>query len=165
MMAVALARRTMDTNAKLLVMGDAVPLYNPPVRIAEELAMLDVMSGGRLITGFPLGSSQDANFAYGAKPATMREMHREGFDLVMRAWTSDEVFAHNGRFSKLKDVNPWPKPLQKLNRLFGTRQWLGRDDGVRRRVGRTVLPALVLRRRLRARHVREVLGRCRGGWS
>src|ERR1700754_4933120 len=59
MMAAALCRRTADSSAKLVVLGDAVPLYNPPIRIAEELAMLDVMSGGRLITGFPLGSSQD----------------------------------------------------------------------------------------------------------
>jgi len=112
MMGAALARRITDTKAQLLVMGDAVSLYNPPIRVAEELAMLDVLSGGRLITGFPLGSSQDANFAYGVKPATMREQHREGFDLVMRAWKEKDVFSHNGRFTKLRYVNPWPKPLQ-----------------------------------------------------
>jgi alkanesulfonate monooxygenase SsuD/methylene tetrahydromethanopterin reductase-like flavin-dependent oxidoreductase (luciferase family) len=113
MMGAALARRIAHTDAKLLVMGDAVPLYNPPIRIAEELAMLDVLSGGRLITGFPLGSSQDANFGYGMVPTTLRDQHREGFDLILKAWTSDEVFTHNGRFSKLRYVNPWPKPLQK----------------------------------------------------
>ena len=113
MMATSLARRTADTAAKLLVMGDAVPLYNPPIRIAEELAMLDVISGGRLITGFPLGSSQDSNFAYGIPPATTREQHREGFDLILKAWQSREVFTHNGDYSKLRYVNPWPKPLQK----------------------------------------------------
>lgn len=112
MMAASLARRTAATSAKLLVMGDAVPLYSPPIRIAEELAMLDVLSGGRLITGFPLGSSQDANFAYGVRPVDIRERHREGFELVMRAWTEPEVFAFNGRYTKLRYVNPWPKPLQ-----------------------------------------------------
>jgi alkanesulfonate monooxygenase SsuD/methylene tetrahydromethanopterin reductase-like flavin-dependent oxidoreductase (luciferase family) len=112
MMGAALARRITDTDAKLLVLGDAVCLYNPPIRVAEELAMLDVISGGRLITGFPLGSSSDANFAYGVKPATMREKHREGIELVMRAWTEPEVFSFNGRFTKLRYVNPWPKPLQ-----------------------------------------------------
>jgi alkanesulfonate monooxygenase SsuD/methylene tetrahydromethanopterin reductase-like flavin-dependent oxidoreductase (luciferase family) len=112
MMGAALARRITDTDAKILVMGDSVPLYNPPIRIAEELAMLDVMSGGRLITGFPVGSSQDTNFAYGVPPADVRDRYLEGFDLILRAWTSREVFTHNGRFSKLRYVNPWPKPLQ-----------------------------------------------------
>ncbi|GAA1019493.1 monooxygenase [Acrocarpospora pleiomorpha] len=112
MMAASLARRTADTDAKILVMGDAVPLYNPPIRIAEELAMLDVISGGRLITGFPLGSSQDTNYAYGIKPATVRERYYEGFELILKAWQSQEVFSHNGRYTKLRYVNPWPKPLQ-----------------------------------------------------
>jgi alkanesulfonate monooxygenase SsuD/methylene tetrahydromethanopterin reductase-like flavin-dependent oxidoreductase (luciferase family) len=110
MMAATLARRTSDV--KILVMGDAVPQYNPPIRIAEELAMLDVMSGGRLIAGFPLGSSQDTNFSYGQVPATTREQHREGFELVLRAWREREPFSFNGRFTKLRYVNPWPRPLQ-----------------------------------------------------
>lgn len=113
MIAASLARRITDTAAQLLVLGDAVPLYNPPIRIAEELAMLDVICGGRLITGFPVGSSQDTNYAYGIVPSTVRDRYLEGFDLIMKAWASDEVFAHNGRFTKLRYVNPWPKPLQK----------------------------------------------------
>ena len=112
MMGAALARRITDTQSQLLVMGDAVSLYNPPIRVAEELAMLDVLSGGRLITGFPVGSSQDANFAYGVPPVTMRAKHREGLELVLKAWKSKEVFSLNGRFTKLRYVNPWPKPLQ-----------------------------------------------------
>src|SRR5439155_14597860 len=44
LMAAALARRT---KAMLLILGNSIALYNPPVRVAEELAMLDVMSGGR----------------------------------------------------------------------------------------------------------------------
>lgn len=110
MMASALARRT--SNSALLVMGDAVPLYNPTIRIAEELAMLDVMSGGRLIAGFPVGSSQDTNFAYGIPPATTRECYREGFELILRAWQSDEVFSFNGKYNKMRYVNPLPKPIQ-----------------------------------------------------
>lgn len=113
MMGAALSRRITDTDAQILVLGDAVSLYNPPIRIAEELAMLDVMSGGRLITGFPVGSSSDTNFAYGIKPGTLRARHREGYDLIMKAWTADEVFSFNGKFTKLRYVNPWPKPLQK----------------------------------------------------
>lgn len=110
MMAAALARRT--SRAKLLVMGDSIPLYNPVVRVAEELAMLDVLSGGRLIAGFPVGSSQDTNFAYGIPPATTRDRYREGFDLVRKAWMADEPFSFNGTYSKMRYINPLPKPLQ-----------------------------------------------------
>src|SRR5262249_29657791 len=52
-MAAALARRA--TNAMILVLGDSIALYNPPIRVAEEFAMLDVITGGRLIAGFPVG--------------------------------------------------------------------------------------------------------------
>lgn len=110
MMASALARRT--SASAILVMGDSIPLYNPSVRVAEELAMLDVLSGGRLIAGFPVGSSQDTNFAYGIPPATTRERYREGFDLVRRAWQAPEPFSFNGKYTKLRYVNPLPKPLQ-----------------------------------------------------
>jgi len=55
LMAAALARRA--TDSMLLVLGNSIALYNPPIRVAEEFAMLDVMSGGRLIAGFPVGTS------------------------------------------------------------------------------------------------------------
>src|SRR5882724_11292822 len=53
LMGAALTRRT--SKAALVVMGNSIALYNPPVRVAEEFAMLDVMSGGRLVAGFPVG--------------------------------------------------------------------------------------------------------------
>ncbi len=49
--AAGLARRT--SRAALAVIGNSIALYNPPIRVAEEFAMLDVISGGRLIAGFP----------------------------------------------------------------------------------------------------------------
>ena len=52
----------------LLVLGNSIALYNPPIRVAEEFAMLDVISGGRLIAGFPVGTSMDINYCYGAEP-------------------------------------------------------------------------------------------------
>ena len=68
LMAAMLARRT--SNAALIVLGNSLALYNPPIRVAEEFAMLDVASGGRLVAGFPVGTSMDTNFAYGQNPAT-----------------------------------------------------------------------------------------------
>lgn len=109
-MAAALARRT--SRAGLMVLGDSIALYNPPVRVAEEFAMLDVISGGRLIAGFPVGSSMDTNYVYGQIPALTREKYYEAYDLIMRAWKEDEPFAFNGRYTKLRYVNCWPKPIQ-----------------------------------------------------
>lgn len=111
LMAAALSRRT--TNAMLLVLGNSIALYNPPIRVAEEMAMLDALSGGRLIAGFPVGTSMDINYCYGQNPATVREKYREGHDLIMKAWASREPFPFNGKYTKLRYVNPWPQPIQK----------------------------------------------------
>ena len=111
LMIAALARRT--SQAKLVVMGDSVALYNPPVRVAEELAMLDVLSGGRLVAGFPVGTPMDTTYCYGETPATLREKYREGVQLVLRAWQDPEPFAFNGRYTQLRYVNIWPRPMQK----------------------------------------------------
>jgi alkanesulfonate monooxygenase SsuD/methylene tetrahydromethanopterin reductase-like flavin-dependent oxidoreductase (luciferase family) len=109
-MAAALARRTRRAN--LVVLGNSIALYNPPVRVTEEFAMLDVISGGRLVAGFPVGTAMDTNFCYGEVPATLREKYREAHDLIIRAWTESDVFSFNGKYTKLRYVNLWPKPLQ-----------------------------------------------------
>jgi alkanesulfonate monooxygenase SsuD/methylene tetrahydromethanopterin reductase-like flavin-dependent oxidoreductase (luciferase family) len=110
-MAAALARRA--PNAALIVLGDSIALYNPPTRVAEEFAMLDVISGGRLIAGFPVGTSMDTNFGYGQTPATLRDKYHEAHDLIIKAWTEPDVFTWNGRFNQLRYVNIWPRPVQK----------------------------------------------------
>ncbi|HEY7467254.1 MAG TPA: LLM class flavin-dependent oxidoreductase [Dehalococcoidia bacterium] len=109
--AATLARRT--KNAGLVVLGNSIALYNPPVRVAEEMAMLDVVSGGRLIAGFPLGTTMDTNFAYGQVPITLREKYHEAHDLIIKAWTEPEPFIWNGKYNQLRYVNIWPRPLQK----------------------------------------------------
>ena len=109
-MAAALARRT--SRAALLVMGNSIALYNPPLRVAEEMAMLDVISGGRLIAGFPVGTSMDTNFTYGTAPATLRERYYEAHDMIKQAWTDKGVSTFNGKYNQIRYMNPWPRPLQ-----------------------------------------------------
>ena len=111
LMGAALTRRT--SRAALVVMGNSIALYNPPVRVAEEFAMLDVMSGGRLVAGFPVGTSMDTNFCYGAPPATLRDKYDEAHRLIIQAWTRPEPFHFNGKYTQLRYVNIWPRPLQK----------------------------------------------------
>ncbi len=111
LIASALARST--RNAALCVMGNSLALYNPPLRVAEEMAMIDCISGGRLIAGFPLGTPMDTTFAYGQNPSTLREKYDEARRLILRAWTEPDPFAFNGRFTQLRYVNIWPRPIQR----------------------------------------------------
>jgi alkanesulfonate monooxygenase SsuD/methylene tetrahydromethanopterin reductase-like flavin-dependent oxidoreductase (luciferase family) len=111
LIASSLARRTTDTT--ICVMGNSLALYNPPTRVAEEFAMIDVISGGRLIAGFPVGTPMDTCYAYGQNPSQLRERYHEAHDLIMRAWTEADTFAFNGRFNQQRYVNIWPRPIQR----------------------------------------------------
>ena len=112
LMAAALARRT-PNDAAILVLGNTLALYSPALRVAEEFAMLDCMTDGRLAAGFPVGTSMDVNRCYGVTPTETRPRFYEAHDLIMKAWTQPGPFPYNGRFNKLRYVNPWPQPLQK----------------------------------------------------
>tara|TARA_Y100000758_G_scaffold208469_1_gene149260 strand:+ start:309 stop:1520 length:1212 start_codon:yes stop_codon:yes gene_type:complete len=116
LMAAALARRT--SKSALVVLGNSIALYNPPLRVAEEFAMLDVISGGRLLAGFPVGTSMDTNYCYGQIPALTREKYREAHELIKRAWLEDEPFTFNGRYTQLRYANCWPKPVQSPPPIF-----------------------------------------------
>src|SRR6266436_2881795 len=111
LIAAGLARRT--SRAAICVIGNSIAGYNPPIRVAEEFAMLDVISGGRLVAGFPVGTPMDTNFCYGQIPALTRDKYREAHDLIMKAWAEDEPFAFDGKYNQLRWVNCWPKPIQK----------------------------------------------------
>ena len=111
LIASALARRT--KNSALCVMGNSLALYNPPTRVAEEFAMLDCLSGGRLIAGFPVGTPMDSVFAYGQNPSKLRARYYEAHDIVMKAWQTPETFSFDGRFNQLRYVNVCPRPVQR----------------------------------------------------
>jgi alkanesulfonate monooxygenase SsuD/methylene tetrahydromethanopterin reductase-like flavin-dependent oxidoreductase (luciferase family) len=105
-----LARQT--SRVKIAVIGNALPLYNPPTRVAEEFAMIDCISGGRLIAGFVVGGGPEY-YASGVNPAEARERFREAHDLIIRAWTEPGPFRFFSKHYKLNYVNPWPLPVQK----------------------------------------------------
>lgn len=106
----ALTQRT--KKCKIAVIGNALPLYNPPLRVAEEFAMLDVMSNGRLVAGMVIGGGVEY-FSYRVNPTYSRERFREALDLIIKAWTTPGPFAWNSKHYHLPYVNPWPTPLQK----------------------------------------------------
>lgn len=113
--AAILARRTRDEGADdvaLVQLGATISSTSPPIRIAEEYAVLDCLSGGRLVAGLPLGLGCDADISYGITPIEQRERWREAIDLMLRAWTAKEFFAWNGKYFQLPKVNLWPRPVQ-----------------------------------------------------
>lgn len=109
LIAACLARRTQ--RVKLLILGNALPLYDHPLRVAEELAMLDVISGGRLIAGMVVGLGVEA-YTYEVNPTFFRERYREAHDLIVRAWTEEGPFHFEGKHYDFRFVNLWPRPLQ-----------------------------------------------------
>ncbi|PYO29638.1 MAG: LLM class flavin-dependent oxidoreductase, partial [Candidatus Rokuibacteriota bacterium] len=112
LMGSVLAKLTNGMDTAIVQMGMTLPTTSPPVRVAEEYAMLDCISGGRLVAGLPLGSPMDVNLAYGITPMEHRERYREAFELVLRAWQAKEIFPWNGKYFQLGMVNLWPRPIQ-----------------------------------------------------
>jgi alkanesulfonate monooxygenase SsuD/methylene tetrahydromethanopterin reductase-like flavin-dependent oxidoreductase (luciferase family) len=109
LMAAVLARQT--AQVKICVIGNALPLYDPPTRVAEEFAMIDVISGGRLIAGFVVGGGPEY-YSFSINPAHARERFYEAHDVIMKAWTQPGPFEHIGRHYRLRFLNTWPRPLQ-----------------------------------------------------
>jgi alkanesulfonate monooxygenase SsuD/methylene tetrahydromethanopterin reductase-like flavin-dependent oxidoreductase (luciferase family) len=107
MMAAVGAQRT--ERLKFLLLGNLLPLHNP-LRIAEELAMVDCLSRGRVLPGFARGIPREYR-AYDVPMAESRARFEESFEIILKAWT-EETFSHEGRFWKFKDVSIWPRPYQ-----------------------------------------------------
>ncbi len=103
----AAAQRT--KNLKLLIYGNLLPVHDP-LRLAEELSMLDCMSNGRLISGFARGIPRELE-VYGVPHTESRDRFEEAWEIIERAWT-EEVFSFEGRFWSYNDVALWPRPIQ-----------------------------------------------------
>ncbi len=107
LLAAAAAQRTQ--RLKLLMYGNLLPLHDP-LRLAEELAMLDCMSNGRIVSGFARGIPREHN-VYRVPLADSRARFEEAWEIIYRAWT-EEVFSYEGRFWSYRDVAIWPRPVQ-----------------------------------------------------
>ncbi len=98
-------------NAKICVWGTP-PNLEYPNRLAEEYAMLDVLSQGRLEVAFPLGTGMEY-WANPINPSTARARYRESIDIILQAWTQDGPTKYYGDFYTYRYLNPWPRPMQK----------------------------------------------------
>jgi alkanesulfonate monooxygenase SsuD/methylene tetrahydromethanopterin reductase-like flavin-dependent oxidoreductase (luciferase family) len=105
-----LGRITRD--ARILILGNPVANRKDPVRIAEEMAMVDLLSHGRLEVGFVRGVPYEVS-AVNSKPVMMSERMWEAIELIQKAWTThDGPFNWEGRFFHQRHVNIWPRPYQ-----------------------------------------------------
>ncbi len=108
--AALLARRT--NRVKIAILGNGIPLRDHPLRVAEEVAMLDVVSGGRIVSGFVRGIGCEY-YSMGVNPTYSIERFREAHELIIRAWTETGPFSFEGKHYQVRYVNVWPRPLQK----------------------------------------------------
>src|SRR5712675_1773057 len=99
-------------KAKIVMLGNPLPLAENPIRLAEELAMIDMISKGRLVSGFVRGGGQE-QLATGVNPAYNRERFEEAHDLIVKTWTVPGPFRWEGTHYQHRVVNPWAMPLQK----------------------------------------------------
>ena len=113
--AAALAKCT--KRVKIVLLGNPVTTVGNPLRLGEELAMIDLISGGRLVSGWVRGAGSE-QLANNANPAHNREMLEEGIDLILESWTRPGPFRYEGKHFHFRHVNPWVKPLQRPHPPF-----------------------------------------------
>ena len=106
----AIAQRT-----KRLRIGSGIALASlqAPIRLAEEFAMLDCLSGGRLDFGIGRGFQKVEYDAFERDMADRRVLFEEAHEIIIKAWTQ-ERFSHEGKFRTVKNLRVIPKPKQKL---------------------------------------------------
>ena len=110
LMLAALAR--LSKKARLLILGNPIANRRQPIRVAEEMAMVDVLSHGRLEAGFVRGVPYEILPA-NSNPVRMNERHWEALQLIVKSWTHhDGPFSHEGRFFHYRSINIWPRPIQ-----------------------------------------------------
>ena len=98
-------------RGRIAVLGRALPLLNNPLMVAEEYAMLDNLSRGRLVAGFVRGIGAEYH-AMGINPGESHERFHEAHDMIVRAWTEPGPFEYTGKHYHFKYVNTWPRPYQ-----------------------------------------------------
>jgi len=107
-MAAAVAQRC--KKVKIALLGQLLQHHNP-IRAAEEIGMLDNLTGGRIIMAFLRGIPSE-DLPYGMNPAEGRARLFEGMELVIKALTEPEPFSWEGRYYQFRTVSVCPRPVQ-----------------------------------------------------
>ena len=105
----------------------AILPFHHPLRLAEQLALVDIISKGRLDIGVGRGNRPAEFRGYHVPQQENRERFDEAVDIMLRAWTEDR-FSYDGRFFTVKDARLIPKPLQRPHPMIY--QVYGSDSGI-----------------------------------
>ena len=97
-------------KAKIALLGPDIPILNP-LRVAEEFAMLDTMTNGRVVAGMMRATPQEY-VTYNINPNESRGRFNEGLELIKMAWTEREPFGWQGRYFEYRSISIWPRPVQ-----------------------------------------------------
>lgn len=110
-MAATVIART--SRIRVGTVGALLNSYQTPMRFAEEIATLDILSRGRYFFGLPMGIGSNYHSLGTMNPTYARERFREAHDFLVQAFRSDAPFKFDGKFFQSEYVNLWPKPVQK----------------------------------------------------
>ena len=108
LMAAALSQKT--KKMKILILGNLLPVHNP-LRLAEEIAMLDNLTNGRIICGVARGIPREYKY-FNIPLAESRPRFNECFEIMKRAWTQD-AFSYSGQFHSYDNISILPRTVQK----------------------------------------------------
>jgi alkanesulfonate monooxygenase SsuD/methylene tetrahydromethanopterin reductase-like flavin-dependent oxidoreductase (luciferase family) len=107
--AAVLARITQ--RMKIVLLGNVLPIWEDPLWLVEELAAIDLISRGRLVSGFVRGTGRES-VAHNSQPPYNWERFQEAHDFIIKAWTTPGPFRWEGDHFQYRYVNPWMRPLQ-----------------------------------------------------
>jgi alkanesulfonate monooxygenase SsuD/methylene tetrahydromethanopterin reductase-like flavin-dependent oxidoreductase (luciferase family) len=104
-----LARIT--SKAKIVLLGNVIPIWEDPLWLAETLATIDMISRGRLVSGWVRGTGRES-MAHNSQSPFNWERFQEAHDFVVKAWTTPGPFRWEGEHYHYRYVNPWMRPYQ-----------------------------------------------------
>ncbi len=99
-------------RAKIVLLGNIIPIWDDPLLLVEQLSMIDMISHGRLVSGWVRGTGRES-VSHNIEPHYNWERFQEAHEFIIKAWTTPGPFRWEGKHYNYRHVNPWAKPYQK----------------------------------------------------
>ena len=99
-------------RAKIVLLGNIIPIWDDPLWLVEQLSMIDMISHGRLVSGWVRGTGRES-VSHNIEPHYNWERFQEAHEFIVKAWTIPGPFRWEGKHYNYRHVNPWAKPYQK----------------------------------------------------